>query len=331
MADAGRGYVEAVVLLAGRHRPLPPVAGGWPSSAGPSRSRRAVSPSTPPPEIDALIDEIRRTGGRTAPVGLLPRGARGRPRRPLPRIVATAAAPDRSACARASRSSTRESHFSPDRIPTATATSRAATRCTGSCASSRPARPRASSSRCRSSADVLRSTLRLDRSTPSRSRATTCTPTWPRQLDAVWERFAAWERGPVDSAAAVGDLRRRVEALEAAEQARRFTPPYTAAEFEAAFRGRCRRAQGPLPRPGRAGRRVGPGARHRLRARRVPRAPRHARRGRASGVELDPVLAAEDGRAGRARHHDRRRHRPPRGAARRVARWRSCCSRWSST
>jgi 2-polyprenyl-3-methyl-5-hydroxy-6-metoxy-1,4-benzoquinol methylase len=57
------------------------------------------------------------------------------------------------------------------------------------------------------------------------------------QLDAVWERLAAWERGPVDSAAAVGDLRRRVEALEAAEQRRQFHPTYTADAFESAFRG----------------------------------------------------------------------------------------------
>jgi SAM-dependent methyltransferase len=57
------------------------------------------------------------------------------------------------------------------------------------------------------------------------------------QLDAVWERLAAWERGPVDSAAAVADLRRRVEALEAAEQARRFRPSFSADAFESAFRG----------------------------------------------------------------------------------------------
>jgi SAM-dependent methyltransferase len=57
------------------------------------------------------------------------------------------------------------------------------------------------------------------------------------QLDAVWERLATWERGPVDSAAAVGDLRRRVEALEAAEQNRRFSPSYSAGAFEARFRG----------------------------------------------------------------------------------------------
>ena len=57
------------------------------------------------------------------------------------------------------------------------------------------------------------------------------------QLDAVWERLAAWERGPVESAAAVVDMRRRIEALEAAEQRRDFRPSYTADAFESAFRG----------------------------------------------------------------------------------------------
>jgi O-antigen chain-terminating methyltransferase len=57
------------------------------------------------------------------------------------------------------------------------------------------------------------------------------------QLDAVFERLASYERGPIDSAASVGDLRRRVEALEAAEHRRTFTPWYSADAFESAFRG----------------------------------------------------------------------------------------------
>jgi 2-polyprenyl-3-methyl-5-hydroxy-6-metoxy-1,4-benzoquinol methylase len=57
------------------------------------------------------------------------------------------------------------------------------------------------------------------------------------QLDAVFERLAAFERGPIDSAASVADLRRRVEALEATEQGRRFDPWYSADAFESAFRG----------------------------------------------------------------------------------------------
>ncbi|HEY2429587.1 MAG TPA: methionine biosynthesis protein MetW [Acidimicrobiales bacterium] len=57
------------------------------------------------------------------------------------------------------------------------------------------------------------------------------------QVDAVWERLAAWERGPVEDAGAIGDLRRRVEALEAAEQGRQFRPNFSADAFESAFRG----------------------------------------------------------------------------------------------
>ena len=57
------------------------------------------------------------------------------------------------------------------------------------------------------------------------------------QLDAMWERLAAFERGPVDSAASVADLRRRIEALEAAEQGRQFRPSFSADAFESAFRG----------------------------------------------------------------------------------------------
>ncbi len=57
------------------------------------------------------------------------------------------------------------------------------------------------------------------------------------QLDALWERMATWERGPVESAAALADLRRRVEALEADERRRRFTPTFSADAFEARFRG----------------------------------------------------------------------------------------------
>ena len=57
------------------------------------------------------------------------------------------------------------------------------------------------------------------------------------QLDAVFERLATYERGPVDSAGATADLRRRLEALEAAEERRRFRPWFTNDAFESAFRG----------------------------------------------------------------------------------------------
>jgi 2-polyprenyl-3-methyl-5-hydroxy-6-metoxy-1,4-benzoquinol methylase len=57
------------------------------------------------------------------------------------------------------------------------------------------------------------------------------------QLDAVFERLASYERGPTDSAGAVGDLRERMERLEAAERRRQFVPTFTNDAFESAFRG----------------------------------------------------------------------------------------------
>ena len=57
------------------------------------------------------------------------------------------------------------------------------------------------------------------------------------QLDAVFDRMAAFERGPASSEAAVADLRRRVEELEVAERRRRFEPFYDAADFAEPFRG----------------------------------------------------------------------------------------------
>ena len=57
------------------------------------------------------------------------------------------------------------------------------------------------------------------------------------EVDAIQERLSSFERGPVDSAAAVGDLRRRVEQLESAERVRQFRPTFTNERFEEEFRG----------------------------------------------------------------------------------------------
>jgi SAM-dependent methyltransferase len=57
------------------------------------------------------------------------------------------------------------------------------------------------------------------------------------QIDALYERVSAFERGPGGPNAAVAALRARVEALEAAEAARRFAPSYENARFEDEFRG----------------------------------------------------------------------------------------------
>jgi len=194
-----------------------------------------VSPSTPPPEIDALIDEIRRRVAERRRSGFYPEGLEDDLDAHFRRIVSHR----RGAATEAVRESLldldAQSHFSPDRIPTAT-------RLPGGDTVHRVVRKLTSRQtqgalqQVQEFSDALRSTLRLILDALEEP-GDHLHADLAAQLDAVWERFAAWERGPVDSAAALGDLRRRVEALEAAEQARRFTPPYTAAEFEAAFRG----------------------------------------------------------------------------------------------
>ena len=57
------------------------------------------------------------------------------------------------------------------------------------------------------------------------------------QLDAIFERLATYERGPAESAATIADLRRRIELLEGREERRQFRPWYSNDAFEAAFRG----------------------------------------------------------------------------------------------
>jgi 2-polyprenyl-3-methyl-5-hydroxy-6-metoxy-1,4-benzoquinol methylase len=55
-------------------------------------------------------------------------------------------------------------------------------------------------------------------------------------LDAVLERLNSYEQAPVGNDAALGDLRRRIEQLERAEQTRGFKPFFTNAAFEENFR-----------------------------------------------------------------------------------------------
>ena len=57
------------------------------------------------------------------------------------------------------------------------------------------------------------------------------------QVDALQERLTALERSPLDSPAALAELGRRLERLEATEAARRFRPWFSNADFEAEFRG----------------------------------------------------------------------------------------------
>jgi O-antigen chain-terminating methyltransferase len=57
------------------------------------------------------------------------------------------------------------------------------------------------------------------------------------QIDAIYERLAAMEKGPTGADGAIADIRRRVDALEEADRRRSFRPWFTNAAFEDAFRG----------------------------------------------------------------------------------------------
>ena len=115
------------------------------------------------------------------------------------------------------------------------------------------------------------------------------------------------ERGPVDSAAAVADLRRRVERLEAAEEARQFDPPFTSSEFESAFRGSADDLKDRYQDAGRGVRRASTGARHRVWPGRVPRAAPRQRRRRRRRRDRPNAGGGGTGRRARDRHRRRRR------------------------
>jgi 2-polyprenyl-3-methyl-5-hydroxy-6-metoxy-1,4-benzoquinol methylase len=57
------------------------------------------------------------------------------------------------------------------------------------------------------------------------------------QVDALMERFADLDRTPQDPLVGLAEVRHRLDRLEAAESARRFTPWFGAATFEDQFRG----------------------------------------------------------------------------------------------
>jgi SAM-dependent methyltransferase len=194
-----------------------------------------VNPSSPPPAIDAIIEEIRNRVAERRRSGFYPEGLEDDLDAHFRRIVSHHRG-DASGVARESlHDLDARARFSRDRISTSTnvrggdkvhaAVGRIASRQTEGILQ-----------QVQEFADAVRKSLHLivDALDDPFDHAH---DDLVAQLDAIWERLAAWERGPVDSAAALGDLRRRVESLEAAEQARRFSPTYSAEAFESAFRG----------------------------------------------------------------------------------------------
>lgn len=57
------------------------------------------------------------------------------------------------------------------------------------------------------------------------------------QVDAIFDRLAAYERTPTEDVSVVAELSKRLQALEEREEARRFNPWFSAARFAENFRG----------------------------------------------------------------------------------------------
>ena len=194
-----------------------------------------MNPSTPPPATDALIDEIRNLVAERRRSGFYPEGLEDDLDAHFRRIVSHRRGAASEVVRESLQNLAARSHFSLARIPKSTRIPGGdkVHRAVGKVTSRQT---QGVLQQVQEFADALRSSLQLivdaleDPFDHLHSDLVA-------QLDAIWERLAAWERGPVESGPALGDLRRRVEALEAAEQARRFSPNFSADAFEGAFRG----------------------------------------------------------------------------------------------
>lgn len=112
------------------------------------------------------------------------------------------------------------------------------------------------------------------------------------QVDALFDRLAALERAPADSAAAVADLRVRVEALEQLSYRHRFDPWFSNSDFEEAFRGNADELR--VRYSGLADRVAGAASVVDIGCGRGEWIELLQARGcRASGVEIDPQLVSE--------------------------------------
>jgi SAM-dependent methyltransferase len=194
-----------------------------------------VNPSSSDPATDALIDEIRERVAERRQSGFYPEGLEEELDAHFQRIVSHRRGVDAERLRDSLQELDARSRFSRRRIPTDSkvAGGAVAHRAVGLAIARQTS---GVLEQVQGFSDGVRATLRLivdALESPYEHLHSDLLA----QLDAVWERLAAWERGPVDSAAAVGDLRRRVEALEAAEQSRRFSPTWSADAFEARFRG----------------------------------------------------------------------------------------------
>jgi len=187
------------------------------------------------PDVDALIDQLRLTVEQRRSEGLYPAGLEDDLEAHFRRIVSHRVVPDTSALDASLQRLRSLPGLSPSRIPAESgvpggaALHRAVAKVVSRQAQGILEQVEELASALRSVADELARALRQPN--------THVHPDLVGQVDALQERMAALERQPLDSPAAVAELGRRVERLEVAEALRQFRAPFSAADFEAEFRG----------------------------------------------------------------------------------------------
>jgi len=190
---------------------------------------------TPTPDVNALVDGLRATVEQRRRDGRYPPGLEEDLDAHFHRIVTHRVVPDLSALEAAVSRLESLPGVSVGRIPAEStlpggaALHRAMSRALGRQLQGVLEQVEEVSSALKTVVTELASALRLPN--------THFHPDLVGQVDALQERMAALERGPLDSPAALADLGRRVEALEAAEAARRFRPWFSNDAFESQFRG----------------------------------------------------------------------------------------------
>ena len=191
--------------------------------------------SESPPDVDSLVQELRRTVEERRAAGEYPPGLEDDLEAHFRRIVTHRVVPDLSQLDSAVSALKRLQGLSPERISTESGVpGGAALHRTVQRVVSRQAQGILEQVQELSSA--LQAVV-LELSRLIRLPDTHVHPDLVGQVDALQERLTALERNQVDDPAGLAEVGRRLERLEAAEAARRFRPTYSSEDFEGEFRG----------------------------------------------------------------------------------------------
>ncbi|HEX4539301.1 MAG TPA: methyltransferase domain-containing protein [Acidimicrobiales bacterium] len=188
-----------------------------------------------PTDLDELLETLRSRVRDRREAGDYPSGLEVNLEAHFQRIVGTRASSDRSQFRAKLDRLAAFSSFSPDRIqtwsklPGGSAIHRGVGKVTGR-------QTQGVLDQVQQFADALRDVLDelADTATDDHDHSH---PDLVGMVDVLVERWASYERAPVESAAGMADLHRRIEALEAREARRQFRPWFKESRFAEEFRG----------------------------------------------------------------------------------------------